>query len=420
MKTLPVFEERCCGVVAALLLAGPFLRAWFDVLPAGIYVLLQTVLLGWSLALCWLYKDHPLANETMLGLGLYSLFISYCLLSFTWGGLNSNDESPLLVVSLIMLGPIFVMGMSESALRAGLYALSALGLICALLVIQESLAVFVRGAYSDKVHENYLAISSVLGASALGNLFVGAFARKKLYKILGYLGYALTFVALAMSLARGALVFVFLISVFSALFLMGPTARRLYLRDSHGPLWSMDLAVGDNNRVGRTIRFILLGVTALLIVFVAIQVERTRTRLLRLISGDELSAGGRGDIWGKSLYEFGNSPIMGRGLGTSNHALQSEGGTYPHNFILQVALETGVIGSTLFLGFCVIVVLSAIRFFSRFSWSARGWTVIGLFYFMEYSKSYDFWTARPLVLSCLIVLGCVAVARTKPRWIGKV
>src|SRR5690606_9694581 len=68
----------------------------------------------------------------------------------------------------------------------------------------------------------------------------------------------------------------------------------------------------------------------------ATRVERTAARLNRLFSGiqNELSAGGRGDLWAAAWRGIADAPVFGHGLGSNGIISSGDDMGYPHNIFL--------------------------------------------------------------------------------------
>ena len=74
------------------------------------------------------------------------------------------------------------------------------------------------------------------------------------------------------------------------------------------------------------------------------------------VSGGGLSSNGRTALWGQAVEAFANSPFLG--LGTGGFAGAQVAEQYPHNLLLEVAAELGVIGLVLV---CALLVNASAR-----------------------------------------------------------
>lgn len=93
------------------------------------------------------------------------------------------------------------------------------------------------------------------------------------------------------------------------------------------------------------------------------------TRFLSSFSSDDGSNTERLRLWQEALVHIGERPLLGVGLG--NYPLLVKPGAgyrepiYAHNLFLDIALELGIVGLSLFLGFVGLVARSLFRVFSK-------------------------------------------------------
>jgi len=67
-------------------------------------------------------------------------------------------------------------------------------------------------------------------------------------------------------------------------------------------------------------------------------------------------------LWKDAISKFKSNPIFGAGYGTQYyHEIDKEKRSHPHSVILQFVVETGIVGSTLFLAFIILISKYAIR-----------------------------------------------------------
>jgi hypothetical protein len=119
--------------------------------------------------------------------------------------------------------------------------------------------------------------------------------------------------------------------------------------------------------------------------------------LLRLTETEDLSSEGRLTIYRMGLEKFAESPIWGGSLLVMN--------TYPHNFIIEVLMATGLIGLTFFLAFYVPALVECLAAARR---ARVKWFHV---FFIHMSVTFSFsgsvwgmhllWTALALVLAHL-------------------
>ena len=78
-----------------------------------------------------------------------------------------------------------------------------------------------------------------------------------------------------------------------------------------------------------------------------------------LMTRVDIYIAGRLSLWQEALAHFGNNPLTGTGVNTfSLLPMRMESGNHPHNFLVQLLLETGILGT------CVVV--SVIGFMVRY------------------------------------------------------
>jgi len=65
-------------------------------------------------------------------------------------------------------------------------------------------------------------------------------------------------------------------------------------------------------------------------------------------------------MWEMAINDFKENPILGVGMGNS-----VGGGGFPHNIILEVSAELGILGLFIFLSMCYLTIKKAMRFIKR-------------------------------------------------------
>jgi O-antigen ligase len=116
----------------------------------------------------------------------------------------------------------------------------------------------------------------------------------------------------------------------------------------------------------------------------------------RIENTSEDSGGGRGTLWQKALNHFYENPIIGGKI--------EIGGVYPHNFILEILMSTGIIG-LLLIGPVLIRGFILGKTFSRKSNSFLFVFIMFLMAIVQYSFSGGVYTATILFLPLGIILG---------------
>lgn len=256
--------------------------------------------------------------------------------------------------------------------------------------------------YGTPVHEFYLTASALLGAS-----LVASVARLSVTQHLRLRSCAVPLVllgGLALSLGRMSLLSAVVLIIAIALYaLLSPiqngSRRGVLLRRALSAMLALLVATG-----------LLLG---------ALQVERTARRLERALLSplDELAAGGRGEIWYTAWANLGSALVVGYGLGSSGLVMARSEGLYPHNIVLQVWLEAGLIGVILLLTTLAIPLAGFWRRRRRKgAKAALPFLVVYLFFVMGYLVSSNAYTARPILLSAMLtIFAATCSQRYRPR-----
>ena len=127
----------------------------------------------------------------------------------------------------------------------------------------------------------------------------------------------------------------------------------------------------------------------------------------------------RYQIWQTALSMISNSPFIGTGLGTYPHNLGTEGYatgivvnfTRVHNDLLELAVELGMVGVTIFLTMVISIVAAVVTILKRTESKTHYFyylllvALIGSFVNLQFSFPYQM--AMPLVL-CGLLLGMIA------------
>jgi O-antigen ligase len=306
---------------------------------------------------------------------------------------GSKQETILLLAMLVtLLGA--TLSLTNQVLPKLTTALYIVGLGAALFIFSRYAMVGSLRGYGDILLANYLVVARVLGLGAVGASLL-LFVSTDRPKYIGAISLVLL-VALAMALARGALLSTLGILMLAGLYLS------MQLSVQRESIWTWLSSRLKKASIGLGV-FGLIG----LVVFIALQIERTAHRLQRMFSGEELEAGGRGALWFTSMENIAEAPVFGYGLGSSGIMAGAHEGYYPHNLFLQVWLDGGVGAFLLLFGLVAFPFLLALWYLARGRLQSNEWIIyVGLFLFLtlEYAKSINFYSGR-----LLAVLGLVAV-----------
>lgn len=379
--------------IIALLGGLSVIRAYVEV---GMYVYAIPILLLLGIGTIRLTRYRKSIPRVVgLYVGGWGGLIGWLMVSSLWSIPRvGRQQEVILLGGMLVAGVASLLSISERALRKLVPALYVLGLCTALLVFVGYARAGSLEGYGELIYSNYLVVARVLGIGTVA-ASLHLLTAKQRSRYLWFVAFVLL-VALAMSLARGALLSTLGILLLTGLFL----STRVSVRRQTIWTWLSSRLKKASLGIGV---FALIGV----IVFVAFQIERTAQRLRRLFTGNELEAGGRGALWMTSIENIVQAPISGYGLGSSGIMAGAHEGHYPHNLFLQVWLDGGIVAFLLLFGLVAFPFLLALWHLMRGRLSSNRWIVyLGLFLFLvlEYSKSIDFYSGR-----FLLVMGIAAV-----------
>jgi O-antigen ligase len=285
----------------------------------------------------------------------------------------------LLLLQIMLLLAMTFSFSYESARRLLTYSCAA-SAILGLYIISGYLTAGGDG-YGGVLRENYLVLATAVGIGAVGATlhFVALKGARGLWGVAALL----LLLALALSLARGALLSsIFVILLFTVVALMlqpatGPSSRR----------WR-----------GGMMRFGLVAAVLSLSVFLAFRVDFFRDKLEELLAGE---IGPRRDVWKTALTNLEGAGLFGHGLGSSGLLSERVASGYPHNLFLQVWLDGGLVAMLLMLVIALLpFALVVLRLWRRRLTDLIWLPPLGIYLFvlLEYSKSFDFYTARALLI----------------------
>lgn len=378
--------DSLSAILFAAILVLPCLRAFIPNAPQWIYFLPILGLMFIALQRLVLQPYRGLSAPVMLFLvSATALFLWLATTSFWSISLNQYMLDLVLVGALVVIIVLAALLLKYRVLEIFFRLVCILAAFVGLFVVGEYILLGSFKSGHTQLSETYLTIANLLGIAATGSTIRFIIGRK-FEKLWGLLSLVLL-LELSLSLARGALLFTVLI-VLAVAFII-PAYRMIASRNLNDWLYGA-------LKIGTTV--FLVGGTFIM----AIQVERTRMRLLRILSGDELDSGGRGYLWDTALENIMDSPWLGYGLGSNGLLSAGHDGGYPHNLFLQVWLDGGVLAVILL----AVTLLTPIGFTVRWLWRSGnrpGYFVlplIGMYMFtlLEYSKSGNFYTSRSLFL----------------------
>jgi O-antigen ligase len=189
-----------------------------------------------------------------------------------------------------------------------------------------------------------------------------------------------------------------------------PILFLLALGGSRGPVLALLAAVVAMSMASRR-SWKALGLTVLLLAavpFVGLQLPGEIKE--RYLTTEDVSIGGRLDAAQAALSRWLEYPIFGSGT-SGNEEI-----TYAHNMVLQILMETGLLGLLLFLGLSVPIVWT---FMKRIGKEPASWEPVALLGFFVYALveaqvSGTIMAFGPLWMALGIVLGVGVPERTGP------
>jgi O-antigen ligase len=379
------------GILVASFFAVPALRSVVGIGQSA-YFLLIGLILAIVLFKTWMGQTRRLGTHERWFVGGSLLLLGWLLMTVFWTASNEQYGRDILLVggllALVTSVP-FVIG--RNTLKTAIGTLSVVGCAVGGYVIYGYATIDSLGGYNVIFGEFYLTVAQSIGAATVGLTIHTLFAQRRRWWQWGAVLFL--FLTLALSLARGALLFTVLIvviSVFYALFRpsLGRSSIGAYLKSILGR------AAGTGAVVG----------VGALIFTVALTVEKTARRLILLLSGGGSSVAVRLQLWRASSENIAEAPILGYGLGSNGIMAGATEAAYPHNFLLQVWLDGGIV-ALLLAAFVVALPLWA---FLRSDQTAGALelSLLGVYVFMvlEYSKSYNFYTSRLLFIFGILAL----------------
>lgn len=356
--------------------------------------------------LFYLLLSAPRLNFSRISIGgggfviFLLLMAGWLIFSKTWALSEANWRND----AVLLLFLCFVALISLISVRhdeAGMLCLGLVvaGLLTGSLIIADMLFSISLMEGRVSVRENYLSLASPVAVAFIISVIHVLYANNLRLLWLTISIYLL--VALAFSLARGALIFtVFLLITMPFLQLCIAKRISFYI---------------FKNIVRLYWAFIIPLVGG--VVYISLNVERTFDRMKRLLTpAQELAQGGRGELWGNSIEAIREAPILGYGLGSSGIKSSGQEDNHPHNFLLQVWLDGGVIALLLTLIVTCIPIFFLIRFIRLNTFDVYGLSFLLIYSFviLDFLKSYNFYTSRSLV-----IIGVVSIVYTASKSYSK-
>jgi O-antigen ligase len=381
------------SIIGATIIGLPALRAMFPAIPTASYFALVTAMGMVGLVNLCSERRHEIPQLVWVYASLTTLLVVWLACTSLWT--TSMDQ--YLTDLILLLAVVAVVGTGAIALSPA--AVSRMPILVCLVgvatvayIVADYVTIGDLSGYGSNLHEFYLTASSILGLGAV--IAALEFLTNDRHRLRSGFLAAILLVGVALSLGRGAL-----LSSLLLILVIGTLANLAEMVASGGR--------GPRLRPMVNIAMIFVAVSSTLLI--ALRIERTRDRLIRLISGTELESGGRGELWHNALRGIVDAPVKGHGLGANGVISAGFDEAYPHNLFLQVWIDGGFVATFLLSVIVAVPLLVAVhrvlscRVRSRSSWIP----LLGAYCFsvLEYAKSNNFYTAaRTMFLLGLCVV----------------
>lgn len=396
-------EERLAAFGLAAAVALPVIR----VAAGGGEALYALPVLLLGVASVWTTVRRGSTLPPMAGLYLLCTvaLLLWLVLTASWTVSSEQYLKDLvLILGLLCILGLAGFSMSENVTRATLAIVVWVGGFTAVWLVWLYVQAGTLSGYSLPIGHAYLPIAQLLGAAAVASASVSLCWRETSRWWL--VGMFVAFAGVGLSMARGAL-----LSAIGVVVLVSMVQGFLVFRADFGGSFT---AAVSRKTWRRVTRLLLTPVLTAFTLLLALQIERTATRLRRMFSGTELETGGRGWIWGHAWSSLAEAPIVGYGLGSSGLMSGQSDGNYAHNLVLQVWIDGGVIAAMLLLTLLLIpfvIVLPCLRWDRPRVSKALPFLAVYLFMILEFSKSTNFYSGRGFFVFGLlsaVVLGGTA------------
>jgi len=374
--------------------------SWVPVDLTGLFFCI-TVFMGASFLL---RKSFRFQSESILPIGIFSVFVIYCVLSLSWSSGAEYASDKALRISTLVFWAFLVPSLFITQSRIRMQRLFlALVLLSAWFAI-ESLITLIQSdseGFIIVLGSNYLGSSRIIGIGSIITLIYAFYTRKSyLIRILSFTLFTFFVFMLLFIGGRAPL-----LSLAASMLILLPLNCRL----------SCDLGFRIKRRILYMFFFLFLAigsVTCFLMVTDSIGESLTTiSRFLVLLEpGGGTSASLRIEYFISSIHFWLDSPILGHGIG-SWPILMGHGDArgYPHNLFLEVLSELGLI-ALLITGSFIALNLRRLGSWSIIRNDAVRTTVLMLFVYaiINASISGDIPDNRFLFM----VLGCMSLPKS--------
>ena len=342
------------GIFLLFMFSGTFKAdARFAASPVDLTVAFLVLSVAWFVGL---YA----AGKIQLGWRLFGYFLywgillSLGLLGLVWTPSRVYARDKLLLLATLgtwsLLAGALVVGPSRERIGRLIYCLAALSVWMA----AEALAFYVRSGIRYSISllgTTYLGVGRVIGYGCLATLWVILYRLKRLWaKLAAFAWFCSQLFVLAFLGGRGPL-----LAATAAILMAG------FLSFTVRP----DLRVRSTPRARVFLALFLGAVVVVVYLAQSGQQLHTITRLLEALSGAGGDSGGSASVrirlglYGASLDLWAQRPLLGHGIGAFPVLMGfGDRRSYPHNILLELLVEMGLVGMLVFLAMLTVVAYS--------------------------------------------------------------
>lgn len=382
---MKVIKSHIIAIILSLFMVVGSLRFIFGI-EQYVYFVFSGIL--FLLFFTELLRKKIFFQEIKIYLFLGSGFILWLLTSFFWtiSSIQWREDFVLLLGLLFLLVLVsYTLNYYAVELFKNYMVISCgiVGILIIYFTIYSTGRIFGIRGYNTLVNEFYLSAGDAVAAGFIISA-VNFFLRssRRFFWACSSIFFML---ALSISLSRGALIFSILLVLFLIFLVAKINLKNVKIIKKY---------------FLRYLFFILPIIVGL--IYLALNVERTQSRLIRILSvREEIEQGGRGLLWDNAWEGISHSPILGYGLGSNGLISGGNEEVYPHNMFLQVWLDGGIVAfilSILFLTFPIFLYFKNIRK-TKYDANCVELLLLYIYFCLIYSKSGNFYTARSLVIS---------------------
>jgi len=380
------------GGASGVLVAIPPLQVRVGPLPTSVYYLVTIVII--VLSVVQFPRDLKIPRTKATILFFWMLFVTITLVNVA--RVNSVDVTVFLSFTALSLITILlgVAGIDEKTIKGFVFIVVSSACIVGLLTIVNYWKLGDFSGYSKEARLGYLTVGAFLGTALIIVAWNFLCTRKLFYLVLT----VWLMLCLALSQGRGPLVFG--IFVVGYMYLTPGTLKRL----------------GASRNMRRLLPIASVSIF-LVVAYQGLRVDRLRDRLFAIFTdfGSREGAGSRVDIFSRAFEKISDAPIFGHGFG--EYTIKNYLGLpiTPHNFILQVMLDSGVVGIIpllIAIGMLLKKYLTIKR--QEFTNFAIPMFFVFVFQILNACKSYDFYLSRSFFIVMAFLIGALSFRRVRP------